>query len=145
MQQQIYFIKKKKDWCHTEIQISERITRERERERGAKKNKKTSWNPQRKKYWRFTGRSTTKLCNSGSAGSRACVSQEEKQKLQVDCGDFKCVTARRLAQVDLLRCLRVNLVWSRFNFLDGWRARVSGAVWFCLDQLSGLVCTVYTG
>ena len=144
MQQQIYFIKKKMIDATLRFRF-QRGLHEREREREGKKNKKTSWNPQRKKYWRFTGRSTTKLCNSGSAGSRACVSQEEKQKLQVDCGDFKCVTARRLAQVDLSRCLRVNLVWSRFNFLDGWRARVSGAVWFCLDQLSGLVCTVYTG
>ena len=69
----------------------------------------------------FSGRSATTPCNSGSAGSRACVSQKGRRSCR--------------STVVTSSCLRVNLVWSRFNFLDGWRASVSGALRFSLDQL----------
>lgn len=85
--------------------------REDYRRERAKKNNKKQTGIHNAKYWRFffPGRSASTPCNSGSAGSRACVSQKGRRSCR--------------STVVTSSCLRVNLVWSRFNFLDGWRTR----------------------
>lgn len=84
--------------------------REDYRRERAKKNNKKQTGIHNAKYWRFF--------QAGQRRHPATVAQQVPEQCVSQKGRRSCRST-----VVTSSCLRVNLVWSRFNFLDGWRTR----------------------